>query len=76
MVGAPAMVFEGLFGIDRLRGGIEYLDAGLVFGCLAGLLNILAMMDAYTMSELRLASPAEPSSADADANSETTGAVA
>lgn len=76
MVGAPAIVFEGLFGIERLRGEIEYLDAGLVFGCLAGLLNILAMMDAYTMSELRLADPVETSSDDATTSAATSGAAA
>ena len=57
MVGLPAMLFEGLFSVGRLRGEIEYVDAGLVFGCLAGLLNILAMMDAYTAAEIRLAEP-------------------
>ena len=72
MVGSPAILLEGLFGIGRLREEIEYADAGLVFGCLAGLLNILAMMDAYTMSEVRLASPAQSSSAaDGDAGAGT-----
>lgn len=62
MAGAPAIVFELLFGPERLRAEIPYVDAGLVFGCLAGLLNILAMMDAYTVAEIRLKAEPEPMS--------------
>ncbi len=69
MVGLPAILFELLFSAGRVRAEIPYGDAGLVFGCLAGLLNILAMMDAYTMSELRLADPVRSSSATAEASS-------
>ena len=59
MVGGPAILFEMLFGGSRIRAEIPYVDAGLVFGCLAGLLNILAMMDAYTTAEVRLTATAE-----------------
>jgi hypothetical protein len=35
----------------RVEREIAYVDAGLVFGCVAGLLNVLAMIDVYGWSE-------------------------
>ncbi len=45
MVGAPVMLLEALHGHARLTHDITYADVGLVFGCLAGLLNILCLLD-------------------------------
>lgn len=54
LIGAPAMIAEALFGGMRVRGDIPYVDCGLVFGCVAGLLNVLAMIDAFAWSEARV----------------------
>lgn len=54
MVGLPAMLAELVLGDARVTAEIPYVDAGLVFGCVAGLLNILAMIDVYSFSEARL----------------------
>jgi hypothetical protein len=32
---------------------IPYVEAGLVYGCVAGLLNVLAMIDVYAWDEAR-----------------------
>jgi hypothetical protein len=45
MAGAPVMLLEALHGHARLTHDIAYADVGLVFGCLAGLLNILCLLD-------------------------------
>lgn len=66
-LGLPAILAELAFGAVRVRSDIAYADAGLVFGCVAGLLNALAMTDAYGMgeaagreeSDTRTAAPAE-----------------
>lgn len=54
LVGLPAIVAEVLFGTTRVQAEIPYLDAGLVFGCIAGLLNTLAMIDVYGWAESKL----------------------
>jgi hypothetical protein len=54
MLGLPAIVAELAAGDLRITGRIPYVDAGLVFGCVAGLLNILAMIDVYAFGEARL----------------------
>lgn len=51
LVGAPAMIWEAIHGHAQLRGDIRYADAGLVFACLAGLLNILCLLDVQAQSE-------------------------
>jgi len=53
MVGLPAALAELAMGDMRVTRDIPYADAGLVFGCVAGLLNILAMIDVYGFSESR-----------------------
>jgi hypothetical protein len=73
MVGAPAMLSEALWGDMHVAREIPYVDAGLVFACVAGLLNILAMIDAYGFSEARLLGLPLKSSA---AVSESRGALA
>ena len=53
---------------------IEYADVGLLFGCVAGLLNVLAMLDVYGHAEARVrgelpaaTASAEPRDAGAEA---------
>jgi TM2 domain-containing membrane protein YozV len=45
MAGGPVMLLEALHGHARVTHDIAYADVGLVFGCLAGLLNILCLLD-------------------------------
>lgn len=45
MAGAPVMVLEALHGHALVTRDIAYADVGLVFACLAGLLNILCLLD-------------------------------
>lgn len=54
LVGLPAILTEFAIGDMRIKHTIAYADAGLVFGCAAGLLNVLAMVDVYGFSESRL----------------------
>lgn len=63
MLGLPAILAEHLMPQVRVDHEIRYADAGLVFGCVAGLLNILAILDAHGYAEDRLllrADAAEP----------------
>jgi TM2 domain-containing membrane protein YozV len=55
LLGLPAMVTELVHGHPLITRDIRYVDAGLVFGSVAGLLNILAMTDAYACAERKLA---------------------
>jgi TM2 domain-containing membrane protein YozV len=54
LLGAPALAAEALFGSTRVTGPIPYAEAGLVYGCVAGLLNVLAMIDVYGWAEARV----------------------
>jgi hypothetical protein len=54
LVGLPAILAEIVWGGARVRDDIPYVDAGLVFGCIAGLLNTLAMIDVYGFAESKL----------------------
>jgi len=54
LVGLPALLAELVWGGARVRGEIAYVEAGLVFGCIAGLLNSLAMIDVYGYAESKL----------------------
>lgn len=54
LVGLPAMLAEVVWSGARVRAEIAFVDAGLVFGCIAGLLNILAMIDVYGYAESKL----------------------
>jgi TM2 domain-containing membrane protein YozV len=51
LAGAPVMLLEALYGHRLVQGDIAYVDAGLGFVCLAGLLNVLAMMDVFVVAE-------------------------
>lgn len=51
LAGLPAAALEGWRGDMRVDHDIPWADAGLLLACLAGLLNILAMLDVYAWSE-------------------------
>lgn len=51
LLGVPAVVAEFFHGHPRLTHDIPYADAGVVLACVAGMLNVLAMLDAYTFGE-------------------------
>ena len=51
LLGLPAVVAEFFHGHPRLTHDITYADAGVVLACVAGMLNVLAMLDAYTFGE-------------------------
>ena len=53
MGGLPAIGLEQLWGHPGVRGEIKYAEAGLVLASLAGLLNILAILDVYSWGEAR-----------------------
>lgn len=53
LVGLPAIAAEWLHGHPPLDHHVPYAEAGLVYGCLAGLLNALAMIDVYGFAERR-----------------------
>jgi len=54
LIGLPGILAELAFGDMRITTHIRYVDTGLVFGCVAGLLNVLAMIDVYAWGEARL----------------------
>ena len=53
MGGLPVIGLEQLWGQPEVRHEIKYAEAGLVLACLAGLLNILAILDVYGWGEAR-----------------------
>jgi hypothetical protein len=53
VLGLPALAAEAVWGGLRVRHEIPYVDCGLVFGCVAGLLNVLAMIDAFGYAEAK-----------------------
>jgi TM2 domain-containing membrane protein YozV len=59
LAGGPVMILEALHGHALVTGEIEYADAGLVFACLAGLLNILCLLDVHAFGLRRLHEAAE-----------------
>jgi hypothetical protein len=72
LAGGPVMLLEALHGHALVTGEIEYADAGLVFGCLAGLLNILCLLDVQAFGVRKLLE----SSASAPAGRTETAGVA
>jgi len=53
LLGVPAMLAEVVHGHARVTRDIPYVDAGLVMACLAGLLNVLALLDVFARAEAR-----------------------
>ena len=50
-LGIPALATEVLTGRPPVTGEIAYMDVGLLFASMAGLLNVLAMLDVYAWRE-------------------------
>jgi len=59
LLGLPAVLTEFAYGHPRVTGDVPYVDAGIVLGCVAGMLNVLVMLDAYGWSEQRLLGEAQ-----------------
>jgi hypothetical protein len=55
LLGAPVMLAEAVHGHARVTHDIPYVDAGLVMVCLAGLLNVLALLDVFGHAERQAA---------------------
>lgn len=51
LIGAPAMIAEALHGHALVRSEIPYVDGGLGMACVAGLLNVLAMIDVVNFED-------------------------
>lgn len=51
LLGAPAWIAEGLYGNSLVKSEIPYVDCGLGMTCVAGLLNVLAMLDVLNRAE-------------------------
>jgi hypothetical protein len=63
LLGAPAFLMEFLSGRPPVTGEMPRGDVGLLFACLAGLLNILAMLDVHRAATVRwLGVPESPES--------------
>jgi len=63
LAGLPGLGLEALFGNTPVTQDRAYADAGLDLACLAGLLNVLALMDVYAFGEKRALEPAPASPA-------------
>ncbi len=51
LAGAPSWILEALHGHAFVNADIPYVDAGLAFGAVGGLLNILAWLDVFSVAE-------------------------
>ena len=68
LVGLPAFASEWLSGRPRVTGELPWGDVGLLFACMAGLLNVLALLDVYGVAERRwLGADAQAGGAQGDA---------
>jgi hypothetical protein len=70
LAGGPVLVLEWIHGHALVRGHIPYNDAGLCFGAVAGLLNVLALLDVQGAESDRLFGV----DAETESKSKTTGA--
>lgn len=57
LLGGPALLAEGLAGHPPLARELPFVDVGLLYACMAGLLNVLAMLDVFGVSEKRWLAP-------------------
>ncbi len=57
LLGSPAFLLEGLWGRARVTGELRWVDVGLLYACMAGLLNVLAMLDVCGVAEKRWREP-------------------
>ena len=70
LLGLPAIATEILSGRPAVKGELPHVDVGLLYACMAGLLNVLAMLDVYGVAEkrwlgLETAEPVAPAEAPA-----------
>ncbi len=63
LAGAPALLLQAVWGAKSLTSYVPYGEAGLVFAAVAGMLNILAMLDVYGFSARRWAGAGSESEA-------------
>jgi hypothetical protein len=59
LLGLPAILSEIISGRPPVLGPIRFVDVGLLYASLAGLLNTLALLDVYGVAEKRWLSSAE-----------------
>lgn len=69
LLGAPAFLTEILSGRPPVTGEQPHGDVGLLFACLAGLLNVLALLDVFGVAERRWTGAAAKARAKADSTS-------
>jgi hypothetical protein len=55
LLGGPSMLAELLWGATRVERELPFGDVGLLYACMAGLLNVLAMLDVSAAVERRWA---------------------
>ncbi len=53
LLGAPALLVELVAGGARVSRELRWVDVGLLYGCMAGLLNVLSMLDVCAVAEKR-----------------------
>jgi hypothetical protein len=58
LLGGPALLAEALAGHPPLTRELRFVDVGLLYACMAGLLNVLAMLDVFGVGEKRWLAPA------------------
>ena len=64
LLGLPALATEILSGRPPVTGPLPFGDVGLLYACMPGLLNVLAMLDVYGWSERRWLGAEAPAVAD------------
>jgi len=67
LLGPPAILVEFLHGHQRVTGEVPYADGGVVIASIAGMLNVLCMLDVYGWGEWRLLGEPEPRAGEAEA---------
>ena len=67
LLGFPAIVAEFVHGHPRITEDVAYADAGVVIACVAGMLNVLCMLDAFSFGEERISRAQEREAGDGDA---------
>lgn len=53
LAGAPAVLLEFVAGRSRVTSELPWGDVGLLYACMGGLLNVLAMLDVFGVAEAR-----------------------
>jgi len=60
LLGGPALLLEAVSGHPRVTRELPWADVGLLYACMAGLLNVLAMLDVFGVAEKRWFGWSEP----------------